>query len=226
MKIREMSISERPREKMQLVGKEGLSNTELMAILVKTGTRGKSAINIAHELLNLGPLGILELNDISIEEIKEVSGIGDAKACEILAAIELGRRISTCQRPESFTIRGVEDVVDMLMEKMRYLKKEFYKVVLLDVKGHVIMIEDVSVGDLSSSVVHPRETFKNAIKRSAASIILVHNHPSGNPEPSSADINVTNRLIDVGELVGIEVLDHIIIGDGVYVSMKQDRIID
>ncbi|MEG0291984.1 MAG: DNA repair protein RadC [Anaerovoracaceae bacterium] len=225
MKIMKMASSERPREKMLLQGKEKLSNSELLAIIIKSGTKKSSALAVAEEVLNIGQNGLVDLMDVSIEELKCIEGIGVAKATELLAVTELSKRLASSYKTKNGAIESVQDVVGLLMEKMRHYKKEFFKTILLDSKGQIIMMDEISIGDLSSSVVHPRETFISAIKRSAASIILVHNHPSGNPEPSEADIKVTKRLIEAGELLGIKVLDHIIIGDGTYYSMKAEGII-
>lgn len=225
MKIKEMAMVERPREKMIKYGSGVLSNSELLAIVLKTGTREKSVMDFADEILNHGADGLRSLMEMSYEELMEIKGIGIAKATGILATVELSKRFSASRVIDRGHIESVNDVVNLYMEEMRYFKKEYFRAILLDSKGKIISTDNVSVGDLSSSVVHPRETFVNAIKRSAASIILLHNHPSGNPEPSEADIIVTKRLAESGELLGIKILDHIIIGDGTFFSMKSRGII-
>ena len=151
-------------------------------------------------------------------------GIGTAKAVSIKAAIELGRRLALCQEDRP-VITSPEDVKMLVMEEMRYLDREHFKVLYLDRKGGIIIAEDISVGGLHSSMAHPREVFKNAVKRSAASVILVHNHPSGDPSPSHEDVETTRRLAEAGRIVGIEVLDHVIIGDNRYCSMKSRGLI-
>lgn len=225
MKIKEMSINERPIEKMVLYGKETLSNSELIAILLKTGTTKLSSLQLAERVINQNADGLRNLANITLEELMDIDGIGQAKAATIVAAVELGKRISASEAIQRGKISCVEDVVDIFMERLRYLKKEKFEVLLLDTKGNIISSENISVGDLCSSVVHPRETFKSAIKRSAAAIIFVHNHPSGDPTPSNEDIAITKRLIEAGNILGISVLDHIIIGDGVFVSMKASDLI-
>lgn len=215
-----MNTSERPREKMLVQGRESLSNSELLAILLKNGTKKEGVITLANRLLNYDQGGLRNLAELSIEELLKFDGIGIAKACEIHAAIELGIRISQTHVPHLGVISQAEDVVKIFMEEMRYYKKEVFKILLLDNKGKIISRETVSIGDLSSSIVHPRETFRSAVKRSAASIILVHNHPSGNPTPSREDKLVTQRIVEAGNILGIKVLDHIIIGDGTYVSLN------
>lgn len=221
MLIRQMPASERPREKMLCQGRESLSNGELIAILIRTGTKEKAAIRLADEIISLDNRGIGYLQECSLEELSIINGIGVAKACQIMAAVELGNRIATLPREERKIIKCTKDVVNMFMETMRYHKKEHFNVLMLDAKGHLMAKENVAIGDIASSIVHPRETFRSAIKRSAYSIILVHNHPSGDPTPSHEDIMVTERLCKAGELVGICVLDHIIIGDGLYISLKE-----
>lgn len=223
MKIREMTVSERPREKMVLYGRETLTNSELLAVLLKTGTKEHGVLHLAEKVLNAG--GLRNLAECSLEELTAFEGIGEAKACVLHAAIELGRRIATAEVLTGGTVGSVEDVVDIFMEKLRYMQKEVFEVLLLNAKGHIIARENVSVGDLCSSVVHPRETFKSAIKRSAAAVIFIHNHPSGDPTPSDDDVTMTKRLIEAGNILGISVLDHIIIGDGTYISMKAKGII-
>lgn len=154
-----------------------------------------------------------------------VKGIGECKASQILAVVELGKRISTQSVEEKVKVTSPIDIINLLMEDMRYLKKEHFKVAILDTKNQIITIENISVGNLNSSIVHPREVFNAAIRRSANSIILIHNHPSGDPTPSREDINITNRIIDAGNIIGIKVLDHLIIGDNKYISFKERNII-
>ncbi len=220
MKIRELPVYERPREKMVRFGRSSLSNGELLAILLRTGTKEKTALRLADDILSLDPNGLLYLQECSLEELAGVKGIGLAKACQIGAAVELGKRIATMPREERNIIKSTQDVADVFMEKMRYYKKEHFDVLLLDAKGNLIAVENVAIGDIASSIVHPRETFQSAIKRGAFAVILIHNHPSGDPTPSKEDIHVTERLSQAGEILGINVLDHIIIGDGTYISLK------
>lgn len=226
MKINNLPQEERPREKLLGKGKEYLSNSELIAIILGNGTKDKSAIALASELLSLDKSGISFLGECTPEELQEVKGMGKAKTCQLLAAVELGKRISAAPRTERLSISSPEDIVSMFMEEMRYYKKEFFKVLLINVKGEIIEQDIVSVGDLSSAVVHPREVFTRAVRRSAAAVVLVHNHPSGNAAPSNEDIETTKRLVEAGRLMGINVLDHIIIGDGMYTSFKSEGMIN
>ncbi|HAA90786.1 MAG: DNA repair protein RadC [Thermoanaerobacterales bacterium 50_218] len=205
---------------MQAVGPGALSTGELLAILLRTGTKEESALELANRLLG-NPDGVRFLVEASLEELCKVKGVGLAKATQIKAAIEFGRRISCMGSTWRPKISCPEDVSSLIMEEMCYLDREHFKVILLNTKNQVLAVETISVGSLSSSLVHPREVFKKAIQRSAAAIILVHNHPSGDPTPSNEDLEVTKRLREAGKILGIEVLDHIIIGDHRFVSMKE-----
>lgn len=158
--------------------------------------------------------------ETSLEELKDQKGIGLAKAAQIKAAIELGRRLRIF-RPERPLIHTPADAAHLLMDEMRYLDREHFRTISLNTKNRVLAIDNVAVGSLNSSFVHPREVFKGPVRRSAAAVILVHNHPSGDPSPSLEDIQVTRRLVEAGKILGIEVLDHLILGDGSFVSMKE-----
>lgn len=217
--IKEMPLSERPREKMIRLGAEKLSNAELIGVILGTGTRNESAVILAQKLLNKMD-GIVNLSQMDIGELTKVSGIGLAKACQIKACFQLYTRISIEDTFKS-GIKTPIDAVSILEGQLRFKKKEHFVTLLLDTKNQVIACETISIGSLNSSIVHPREVFKTAITKSAASIILAHNHPSGNTEPSNEDIEVTRRLIETGDIIGIKVLDHIIIGDGRYMSFKE-----
>lgn len=222
--IREMPEAERPREKIFSSGVSSLSNTELVAVLIGSGTRESSALDLASRVLSADSSGILFLRDASPEELCTVKGIGAAKAAVLLAAAELGRRIMTAPRNRKISVSTPDETAALFMEDMRYLRKEHFRVLLLNVKNEIISLEDVSIGSISSSEAHPREVFADAVRRGAANVILVHNHPSGSPAPSMADIELTRRLEEAGRILGIQVLDHIIIGDGRFVSMKREGI--
>ena len=221
MKIKRLPIEVRPGEKRLFCGKESLSTTELLAILLRTGTKDKSALDIAQEILSLNSHGLLYLQNCCPEELAQVKGMGMTKACQVLAAIELGRRIATHPRKTQIEIANPDNIVQLFMEKMRYYKKEHFKVLLINAKGNIIEETEVSIGDLCSTLIHPREVFCQAVRRSAASVLFVHNHPSGDPQPSQQDLDTTRRLVEAAEILGIHVLDHIIIGDGKYSSLKR-----
>lgn len=220
MKMNEMPFWEKPREKMMKFGADSLSTAEVLAIILRTGTKEKSAVELAVELLSMDKGGLRYLAECSPEELRRVKGLGDAKICELMAALELGRRMAALPAQERAHIRCSDDIAEMFMERLRYKKKEYFICLLINARGEIIEENDVSIGDLTSSSSHPREVFANAVRRSAGSIVFVHNHPSGNPEPSPADIEQTKRLCQVGTLLGIPVIDHVIIGDGYYRSMK------
>ena len=211
MTIQDMTLEERPREKMILNGAGSLTDAELLAIQL-----GKAIIEKADN--------IRSLQNITIEELESINGIGKTKAVQIKAALELGNRIAS-YKPAKYKIKNPWDIYKYYMESLRYQYKEIFKVVLLNTKNEIITDVDISMGTLNSSLVHPREVFREAIIRSSNKIILLHNHPSGNAEPSKEDKSVTNRLKECGELIGIEVIDHIIIGDGIYFSFKENMLI-
>jgi DNA replication and repair protein RadC len=206
------------------MGPEALSNREILAILLRTGIKGENVLNLAERLLIEGG-GIAGLAKLTVHELEQLHGLGKAKSAEIKAAVELGRRSVSADPLIRPVVNSPEDVVHLVMEEMRNFDREHFRVVTLTTKNHILGITSISIGSLNSSLVHPRECFKEAIRRNSNSIILLHNHPSGDPAPSREDIQVTQRLIEGGHLLGIEVLDHIIIGDKRYISLKEQGII-
>jgi DNA repair protein RadC len=223
--IKEMPELERPREKLRFLGVSKLSNTELLAVLLGTGTRNQSATALADRILSMAPDGIGYLSECSPEELARISGVGLAKSCRITAAVELGKRLATSPRNKHVRIGSPQEVAELFIEGMRHLKQECFRILLLNVKSEIMAIEEISVGNINTSTADPREVFRSAIKRGAASLVLAHNHPSGNPEPSDADVEATKRLIAAGDLLGIKVIDHIVIGDGTFSSMRQKHLI-
>jgi len=222
--IKELPVDERPREKMLLNGAHNLSNAELIAILLRTGTPQESALRLAEQLLYKHQ-GLSGLGSLSPQEISQIKGIGLAKAVTIASAVELGKRISILPMGDRPVIRSPQDAADLMMPRLRYENKEHFIALLLSTKNHVLAVPTISLGSLNASVVHPRELFRAAINQSAASVILIHNHPSGDPSPSQEDISLTKRLMEAGRILDISVLDHVIIGDGRYVSFKEKGII-
>lgn len=213
-----MPSSERPRERLVKRGPSSLKTSELLAILFRTGARSVNVIELAEKMLNkFGSLRAMAR--ASTKELQEFEGIGLAKAVEIQAAFELGQRLATEEGLERPTIRSAKDVARLMIPEMQSLDREHFKILLLNTKNHLIQTYTVSVGSLNTSVVHPRECFRPAITAQAASIILVHNHPSGDLEPSTEDMNLTRRLMDAGDLIGIKVLDHVIIAGNKYLSL-------
>jgi DNA repair protein RadC len=201
-------------------GPEALSHAELLAILLRTGTRNESAVHLAQRILHECG-GLRRFAERSWDELTHIAGIGPAKALELQASLELGRRVARARLPEAAAISRPQDAADLLMEELRHLREEHFVVLFLNTKNRVIGRQTLSIGSLNASVVHPREVFRAAIRRSSASILCAHNHPSGDPTPSQEDILLTKRLAEAGEIVGIELLDHIVIGDHRFVSLKE-----
>ncbi|WP_411787843.1 RadC family protein [Halobacillus rhizosphaerae] len=218
--IKDVPKEERPRERLIELGSPHLSNQELLAILLGSGSRNESVMDLSQRLL-VHFEGIMLLKDATIEELTSIRGIGLAKAVLIISAIELGKRMQQMKPAERYMIRSPEDGADFVMEEMRDLKQEHFICLFLNTKNQVLHRQTIFIGSLNASIVHPREVFKEAVKRSAASIICAHNHPSGDPTPSQEDIHVTRRLQECGKMIGIELLDHLVIGDRKFISLKE-----
>ncbi len=218
--IKKMPVNMRPRERLLNEGPRALNDMELLAIILRTGTVSSDVLDLAVNILHhFGSLNVMA--QASREELLAIDGIGQAKAALLLAAVEIGRR---CNIKEIIgrKIVNSSDAADYLMNDMIGLDREYFKVMLLDTHKIVIGVETISIGTLNASLVHPRELFKSAIRRSAAAVIIAHNHPSGQTDPSGEDIALTRRVIQSGELLGIEVLDHIIIGNHSFRSLRAD----
>jgi DNA repair protein RadC len=213
--IKEWPEDERPRERLMKFGADALSEAQLLAIVLATGdaSSGQSALDLAMHLIQTFD-GLRALDAASIAELCQLKGVGPAKATTIKAALELGKRLSGEPAHRHLKVASPQDLVNYFQPRLQHLRKEVFKVVLLDTKHQMLKDVTVSEGSLSASLVHPREAFLPAIKESAAAVIFIHNHPSGDPTPSPEDKELTRRLAEVGQLVGIHVLDHIIIGSG------------
>ncbi len=220
LKIHDVHVADRPRERLIRQGAKSLSNQELLAILLGTGTKHESVLTVANRVL-LTFEKLHNLKYATLEEMTEIKGIGEAKAVLLLASIELGRRLASKEDEQRYTIRSPEDAANFLMQDMTSLQQEHFVVLFLNVKNQILHKKTIFVGSLNASIVHPREIFREAVKRSAASIICSHNHPSGVPTPSPEDIDVTTRLYEAGKIVGVDLLDHVIIGDHQFISMKE-----
>lgn len=218
--MRRLPVEERPRERMLREGVEALSPVELVAILLTTGRRGESALDLAEKLLE-GIGGLRYLSKVSLEEMSQFPGIGLAKAARLKAALELGKRVGTLEAHSRSALNSPAAVAEFLIPQMRYLEEEHFRALFLDTRHHLLHNRLISVGTLNASLVHPRELFREAVKRCAAAMILAHNHPSGDPFPSQEDLRLTKRLSEAGRVLGIEVLDHIIIGDNSFVSFRE-----
>lgn len=220
LRIADMLPDDRPRERLERSGAESLTTPELLAILFRTGTAKKNAVQLAEELFRtLG--GLSGLVNASLEELCGVDGVGRVKAIEVKAAMELGKRLGAITDAAHPVIRNPDDVAKLMMADLRYEAKEHLLALILDSRNQVRHKRAVSTGTLTESLVHPREVFREAIRFSAAAIVLVHNHPSGDPTPSPEDIATTKRLVEAGKVVGIDVVDHVIIGDGRWSSLKE-----
>ena len=218
--IHDLPIAERPRERLQKFGSEALSTQELLSVILGRGIAGESVMVTAQRLLSQFE-GLRGLAQATVEELSQIKGIGLAKACQIKAAFELANRLEAYPSADNITIiKNPIDVAALVKNKLSGKKKEYFITVLLDTRAQVIKICETSVGSLDSSIVHPREVFKEAISASAASVIFVHNHPSGDVSASEQDIGLTKRLVEAGQIIGIDVLDHIIVGDNKHLSMK------
>jgi DNA repair protein RadC len=221
--IKELPPELRPRERLLAEGPEALSSAELMGILLGIGTKEQTAVELAQQVISESG-GLFGLHGVGVHDLREVHGIGEAKACIVLAAVEFGKRLGRVRNPGRPVISSPEDVDGLLRGRIANLDRENFVVVLLNTKNEVLGFPTVSVGTLSASLVHPREVFKPAIRASAAGIVLAHNHPSGRVGPSREDREVTRRLKEASGIIGIEVLDHVILGDG-YFSMKEHGIL-
>ncbi|WP_317311249.1 DNA repair protein RadC [Clostridium thermobutyricum] len=225
LKILDIPKSERPQEKLISQGASVLTNTELLALILRTGVKGENVINLSQRIINElnGLDGILTA---SLEDIKSIRGIKNSKGSQILALAELVKRIKTLKTKElNPRISNPKELAKLLYPEMSCLNQEILKLIVLNTKNEIVKTKDVFKGGLNSSLVHPREIFNEAIKSSAASIIISHNHPSGDPTPSKEDIAITKRLSDCGKLLGINLTDHIIIGNNKYVSLREKGII-
>jgi len=223
MKIKELPPTERPYEKLENFGAESLSNAELLAIIIKSGTKDESSIVIAQRILNLNKNtnenNLRFMQEISLEEFMKIKGIGKVKAIQLKAICELTKRISRPLTNRKNIIRTPKDIADLLMPELRYEKREIAKVVILNNKNIILRIIDISLGGSNFACIEPKDVLAEAIKMQAPNIILVHNHPSGDSKPSQSDYKVTDRIFDAAQIMGIELLDHIVLGDGTYESL-------
>ncbi len=222
--IRDLPQGERPRERLKEYGPRYLSNTELIAILLRTGLQGENVLSMASRLLATFD-GLAGLGRSSFSELCAQRGLSEAKVCQLLAALELGRRYVSLAPQERAAIHSPEDVANLLMAEMSGFDQEHLKVLLLSTKNEVMSVHEIYVGNVNSSVIRAAEVFRPAIRDNAPSIIVVHNHPSGDPTPSPEDVNITQELVSAGKLLSIELLDHMVIGSGNrFVSMNEKRL--
>src|SRR3989344_3358038 len=220
MKIKDLPKQNRPRERFLKLGPEALSDAELFAIILRTGIAGENVIDMSNRLIK--EHGLDKLFDCSLKELQKIKGIGPSKAMQILAMAELGKRYNSSKTLIK-KVTCAKDVFDYFYERLKDEKQENFYVLMLNTKNYIIGEQLISKGVLDASIIHPREIFRPAIKNSASKIILVHNHPSGDPNPSPEDLDITQKIVKVGEELGIKVLDHVIIGEEKWWSWIEDN---
>ena len=223
IKMKELPISERPYEKLEIYGAQNLTNSELLAIIIKTGTKEDTAVGLAQKILKLNDgmnkQDLSFLQDISITDFTKIKGIGKVKAIQLLAVCELAKRINRPINKQNIKINNSNDIAKLLMNELKYEKREKAKLVLLNGKNIIIKIVDISYGGDNFAMIEPKEILNEAVKSGAPKMILVHNHPSGDVKPSQSDFNITDRIYEASELLGIKFIDHIIIGNNKFESI-------
>lgn len=225
-KIKELNNEERPYEKCERFGAQNLTNIELLAVLLRTGTQGENSMQLAEKILypEFSGDGILNIHQWSYEQLRQVKGIGKVKAIQILCLSELAKRLSKASAEGELNFQSPQSIARYYMEDLRHEKQEVMKLLLLNTRTRLIDEMNIFKGTVNAAVISPRELFVEALQKNAVSIILLHNHPSGDPSPSKEDILITCRIRDVGEMVGVSLLDHIIIGNNCYVSMREKKL--
>ena len=222
--VRDLPIEERPRERLQRIGVDNISTQELLALLIEKGGKGQNVLTVAQNLLaHFGNLN--KMKNASIEELQKVKGIGFATACKLQAAFKLGEKAESQLKKYGEKIDSPEDVFNLLKKEVGNKKKESFYLLSLTTRNNLINVDKVSTGTLSASLAHPREVFTSAIKNSASSVIIAHNHPSGDAQPSEDDLEITKRLVKAGNILGIDVTDHVIVAEGNYFSFKDKGLI-
>lgn len=220
-----MSCDERPYERCEQFGASNLTNSELLAVLLRTGTRGENALQLAEKILHpvFSQKGILNLHQWNYEQLMRIKGIGKVKAIQILCLSELTKRLAKAEAREGLNFSNPASIARYYMEDLRHANQEHMKLLMLNTKSRLIGETDISKGTVNSAVISPRELFVEALQKNAVSIVLLHNHPSGDPTPSKEDVLITRRIRDAGNLIGIELLDHIIIGNNRYISLREKQ---
>ncbi len=218
---KDMPTSIRPRERLRDFGAATLSTAELLAIILGTGARGVTSIRLAERIINEFDAGVGRLGQVELEELAAIPGVGQAKASQVVAAVEFGRRLSLAKPSSRVSLASPERVADKLMPRMRDYEREHFVALIVDAKIRLKKEVEVAVGGLSAAVIHPRDLYKQAIRANGAGLIVAHNHPSGDIKPSREDIVLTRRLSEAGKILGIDFHDHIIIGDGRWLSLKE-----
>ena len=221
--MREMPKDERPYEKCSRLGAEHLSDVELLAVLLRTGTRGENAVELARKILyHAGESGILGIHQFNVERLRQIRGIGEVKAIQISCISELAKRLAKASYQDKVCFTDPKTIAQYYMEDLRHEKQEHMKLLMLNTKAKLLGETTISKGTVNASLITPRELFIEALQKNAVSIIILHNHPSGDPTPSRDDMLTTKRILDAGALIGIELLDHIIIGNNCYMSFREE----
>lgn len=224
--MREMPEDERPYEKCTRLGAEHLSDVELLAVLLRTGTRGENALELARRILyHAGESGILGIHQFNAERLKQIKGIGEVKAIQISCISELAKRLAKASYQDTVCFTEPKTIAQYYMEDLRHEKQEHMKLLMLNTKAKLLGETTISKGTVNASLITPRELFIEALQKNAVSIIILHNHPSGDPTPSREDMLTTKRILDAGALIGIELLDHIIIGNNCYMSFREEGLL-
>lgn len=223
MTIKEMPDFERPYEKCIAKGAQSLSDAELISVIIRTGSQGERSLDLANRILNAGPDGLLNLVYLNMEELTRLRGIGNVKAVQLKCVAELSKRLAMQRRRQEIVLDRPDTIASYYMERLRHESRELLLLTMYNTRNMLIADEVISIGTADSSLVSPREIFQSALQNHASYIVMLHNHPSGNPEPSNEDINVTIRIKQCGELLGILLMDHIIIGDNRYFSFREQQ---
>ena len=224
-KMKDLLASERPYEKCERLGEKNLSDAELLAVLLRTGTRGENVLDICRRILTAGGGSLSGLHSFTREKFQKIRGVGRVKSIQLLCLMELARRLAKETAEKGLDFSSPASVARYYMEDMRHLRQEHMKLLMLNTKSALIGEKDVYKGTVNASLANPREIFVEALRMEAVSVILLHNHPSGDPAPSGADIAATERIRQAGELIGIELLDHIIIGNNCYISFREEGLL-
>ena len=223
--IKELPDTERPYEKCLLYGAGSLSDAELISVIIRTGSRGERCVDLAHRILNAGPDGLLNLLQLDVKQLTKIHGIGNVKAVQLKCVGELAKRIASTRRRQQVVLESPESIASYYMERMRHEAQEILVLAMFDSKSMLIGEKVISVGTSNAALISPREIYRTALQEQAVYIVILHNHPSGNPEPSREDVQVTRKIKQSGEILDILLMDHIIIGDNRYFSFREQDIL-
>lgn len=225
MTVKELPDTERPYEKCLMYGAEALTDAELISVIIRTGSRGERCVDLAHRILNAGPDGLLNLLQLDVKQLTRIHGIGNVKAIQLKCVGELAKRIASTRRRQQVVLKSPESIASYYMERMRHETQEILMLAMFDSKSMLIGEKVISVGTCNAALISAREIYRTALQEQAVYIVILHNHPSGNPEPSREDIQVTRKIKQSGEILDILLMDHIIIGDNRYFSFREQDIL-